>query len=1077
MSDPGDSSHWPLADASAATSNATVALDRGAAREVYRRQLQAAYQLRLESDARRMQQEGLIVKRNGYEPGNRSITVEGVTIELRVPIVILREPIPKQLKSGATRLVQQTVVPEWDTIRAEVNAEATEQLLALNGTTRQAAASSKTAKSGRRGAGVSHQKIATVRQADREERAARVEGRPLEPVTIVYMQVDGTKVGDQTIIAGLGFTSDGGKFLAGTVKSDREDPEGVERLFRGLVKRGADLSHTAFAFDGGDSLRIGVAAVIGKKPVQNCVAHVSRNVGEGMPVLAFMGLAYQLDHARKGNAVKRGNRFARLVSGLTDAGHGEAAVFLTEHKDQLFSRQADPGRVRALAEELRGMVPRRLWEGWKQPLWAAWRDQDFEVFEGEDNDLAFYPKDERGNEAKLKQPEQPHERALRRLKAMIRTFEAAGYSNGKGDKRAAASLANKLEESVTLLRLGVGPDLLRRLYTTNAIESMFKDGKKHARDQTGFVANVDRASAHWESVGTRESMEQLALGVIADCHRELAVALSDGGEVITVSRTDATIEPRVEVDVEDGIAKLLRLADSTGKKVIATAALAAARPDHRELFERHGFVELTADRAGGGEWVRAPRSRLSAAISSGIESAVAGPSEQASATRPTEPAEQHATPGTAPLDHAQASGTAAGSPSAESRLTHAAQLAVGRDPLHELAGGRGVRWCAKVADRALELGCDIAHLSSGALHERLADVGANPGGDRLLEECLSGWWEAHGEEVVAVVAWQRLDVEPGKDQTSALDRCRGLLGEHASQVIDRRAAQVDERTVRRAWDHGDPFTALEEAVEPWLDAVAAEVALASEWRWREFVAAAGATGDGLLAGDARAILDAEQSAAGQLTRDGRRLLGPRRIRLITGLVQARAGQLEAADFVSMVKLREQFVSALADLDSTKALNALRLEAHGRNAKETRDAELAKIAAQRSGTEARFTQGWTRASARAGRWLETLRANASQPIRNFERLASQRECLRDETDAGAMDPDNWMIHYSNTAVAGILADESLRRLIAREPDGPVREEGGAEVPAREDHTLTVADQKVASARKFELAGSGAAIELN
>src|SRR5690242_14318164 len=192
---------WPAAGTTAGGGETPATFDRAAARAAYRQELQKAYEERLAADAERMRATGVARRRYGYQPV--TLTIDGITVELRVPRVELARPVEREFASGGKRLVRFVTVPAWTAILAEVDAEQQRQVLERSGSTRDATASTRT---GRRQGDVGRTKVAEIRGQDRADRASAIQTRPLHGLGLALVMVDGTNVGGETILVAQGTT-------------------------------------------------------------------------------------------------------------------------------------------------------------------------------------------------------------------------------------------------------------------------------------------------------------------------------------------------------------------------------------------------------------------------------------------------------------------------------------------------------------------------------------------------------------------------------------------------------------------------------------------------------------------------------------------------------------------------------------------------------------------------------------------------------------------------------------------------------------------------------------------------------
>jgi transposase-like protein len=530
--------------------------------------------------------------------------------------------------------------------------------------------------------------------------------RSLAGVSLAAVMVDGTPVGDRTIVWALGITMDGTKVPLAIEESPTETSVAVKAMLKNMRGRGLDMTDVLWVIDGGRALRGAIRSFTNDHAeIQRCVVHKSRNV--------------VMDNLR---AVHR--------------------------------------------KEIGDDVRERLSKAWHEPN---------------------------------------HTLAAERLK------EVADWLRAEGHSKAAESVMEGVEMTLTLQRLGVEDPVIRRAVNqTNIIESahmdvsrrkeMVKrwldpDGTMRPRRVTAAVACAEES---WGKVASEPALEHLSLAVLAGRHPEVTVDLENHSGVLTLSAVGVTDQR----DVYGVLRDLRAWATRNGKAFdVAEAAIdAVPRPDRLRAW---------MDRESTGRVSREARARQRpadalAVAREGVPDMLAAPLAEAAL---------HAAPDMVAMDDralrseaarvwVASDGLRAISPEADAWWAANKDVAAreiashgGRQPRHPLAGGR-----AQVlgSDRAVELMGEASY--QGALS---ADTNAPPPAHSVLEQ-LDGPVERLLSAGRAVAACRELDrreqlqrvVEQASEQDASadarsgvapLDRYRTVLGRRRGTLLHRYA--------------------------------------------------------------------------------------------------------------------------------------------------------------------------------------------------------------------------------------------------------------------------------------------------
>lgn len=110
-------------------------------------------------------------------------------------------------------------------------------------------------------------------------------GRDLSKYDFFSVMFDSVDVAGRAVVAALGITTDGDKFILGIREGNTESWEVCRDLFHNLVDRGFRSDHPIlFVIDGAKALKKAIRKLFGNvAPVQRCIRHKERNVLQYLP--------------------------------------------------------------------------------------------------------------------------------------------------------------------------------------------------------------------------------------------------------------------------------------------------------------------------------------------------------------------------------------------------------------------------------------------------------------------------------------------------------------------------------------------------------------------------------------------------------------------------------------------------------------------------------------------------------------------------------------------------------------------------------------------------------------------------
>lgn len=157
--------------------------------------------------------------------------------------------------------------------------------------------------------------------------------RPLDGEDYVVLWLDGLRLAEHQLIAGIGLTSKGEKHVLGVWHGSAESTAVCQSFLMDLDRRGLRTEDGILAvIDGGKGLHSAINKVWGSRVrIQRCQVHKKRNVAEHLPedeasaVLNRMSFAWRSDTATKARSI-----LVDLANQLEADGHARAAASLRE---------------------------------------------------------------------------------------------------------------------------------------------------------------------------------------------------------------------------------------------------------------------------------------------------------------------------------------------------------------------------------------------------------------------------------------------------------------------------------------------------------------------------------------------------------------------------------------------------------------------------------------------------------------------------------------------------------------------------------------------------------------------------
>ena len=135
------------------------------------------------------------------------------------------------------------------------------------------------------GYGVKKSSVSRQWKAASSKELQRLMERSLEDLDLFAVMIDGIHLGEYTVVAALGFATDGSKHMLGLWQGATENATLCKALLTDLRDRGLTTDrHTLFVLDGSKALHKGVVEVYGQHAIiQRCQQHKRENVLSYLP--------------------------------------------------------------------------------------------------------------------------------------------------------------------------------------------------------------------------------------------------------------------------------------------------------------------------------------------------------------------------------------------------------------------------------------------------------------------------------------------------------------------------------------------------------------------------------------------------------------------------------------------------------------------------------------------------------------------------------------------------------------------------------------------------------------------------
>lgn len=192
--------------------------------------------------------------------------------------------------------------------------------------------------------------------------------RKLDPTEFPVMMVDGTNMGDHTLVVVLGIDASGRKQVLGMEEGSTESEEVCTSLLRSLIERGLKVEQARlFVIDGGKGIRKSIRTVFAQWAlIQRYRVHKMRNVMDHLPENRRASIKAALHGAWSGPTVPEARRRLKRLAAELRASHPGAASSILEGLDETLTRIGlgiDSDLVRILSstniiENLQGSLKR-----------------------------------------------------------------------------------------------------------------------------------------------------------------------------------------------------------------------------------------------------------------------------------------------------------------------------------------------------------------------------------------------------------------------------------------------------------------------------------------------------------------------------------------------------------------------------------------------------------------------------------------------------------------------------------------------------------------------------------------------
>lgn len=156
--------------------------------------------------------------------------------------------------------------------------------------------------------------------------------RSLEGLDIPVVMIDGTGLGEHTLVVALGIDVQGRKHVLGARLGSTENETLGRELLSSLVERGLSLERARlFVIDGSKGLRKAIRGVFGEWAlVQRCTVHKLRNVLDHLPEVDKVWVRTSLRRAWQSSDQAGAQRSLRNLAQQLEKRHPDAAASLRE---------------------------------------------------------------------------------------------------------------------------------------------------------------------------------------------------------------------------------------------------------------------------------------------------------------------------------------------------------------------------------------------------------------------------------------------------------------------------------------------------------------------------------------------------------------------------------------------------------------------------------------------------------------------------------------------------------------------------------------------------------------------------
>jgi putative transposase len=156
--------------------------------------------------------------------------------------------------------------------------------------------------------------------------------RSLEGIDLPVIMIDGTGLGDHTLLVAMGIDTSGKKHILGVTIGTTEGEQVCRSLFRQLIDRGLDAERARlFVIDGGKGLRKAIRVTFGDWAlIQRCQIHKLRNVADHLPEHRRAWAKSAMRRAWKAGTVGQARERLKNLAAQLETDHPDAAASMRE---------------------------------------------------------------------------------------------------------------------------------------------------------------------------------------------------------------------------------------------------------------------------------------------------------------------------------------------------------------------------------------------------------------------------------------------------------------------------------------------------------------------------------------------------------------------------------------------------------------------------------------------------------------------------------------------------------------------------------------------------------------------------